>query len=281
MNHYPFPNHRLPGPDRPFVLLAGPDVIEGDGSLNQETAQVLKEITQRLGITFYFKSSYDKANRTSHQAYRGPGVEEGLAILNRIKQEEGVALLTDIHSPEEAAQAGKIVDCVQVPAFLSRQTDLLIAAGQTGKLVNLKKGQFLSPRDVIHAVDKVRSTGNNQIYVCERGTTFGYNNLVVDMRCFPIVHEAGYPIIFDATHSVQLPGGSGTASSGERQFVITLARAAVAAGCDGLFIETHPDPDKAPCDGPNMIPLSWVEPLLESLLAIRQTVERSTIPVPC
>ncbi|MCA9789303.1 MAG: 3-deoxy-8-phosphooctulonate synthase, partial [Cyanobacteria bacterium HKST-UBA05] len=209
--------------------------------------------------------------------FRGPGVEKGLEILGRIAREVGVQTLTDVHSEEEARLAGDVVDCIQIPAFLSRQTDLLLAAGQTGKPVNIKKGQFLSPRDVLHCANKVRSTGNDQIYICERGASFGYNNLVVDMRAFPIIHEFGLPVIFDATHSVQLPGGGDGVSAGEREYVATLARAAVAAGCDGLFMETHPDPDKAPCDGPNMIPLTWVEPLLETCLEIRSALSKSAL----
>ena len=276
MTDYPRPSAPF-HPDTPFTLIAGPDALEGNGALNQDAAGYLKDVADRLNIRFYFKGSYDKANRTKHSSFRGPGVEKGLEILGRIAREVGVQTLTDVHSEEEARLAGDVVDCIQIPAFLSRQTDLLLAAGQTGKPVNIKKGQFLSPRDVLHCANKVRSTGNDQIYICERGASFGYNNLVVDMRAFPIIHEFGLPVIFDATHSVQLPGGGDGVSAGEREYVATLARAAVAAGCDGLFMETHPDPDKAPCDGPNMIPLTWVEPLLETCLEIRSALSKSAL----
>jgi 2-dehydro-3-deoxyphosphooctonate aldolase (KDO 8-P synthase) len=262
---------------RPFVVIAGPCVIEGDGQLNRDVAHELKAIMASFGnrIQFYFKSSYDKANRSSVESYRGPGVEEGLALLQSIKEDAGVPILTDVHTADEAAPAAAVADMLQIPAFLCRQTDLLVAAGQTGKAVNIKKGQFLSPNDVGHCADKVKSTGNSNIYITERGTTFGYNNLVVDMRSIPIVHEQGLPLIFDATHSVQLPGGGGKVSGGQRQYVTTLARAAVAAGCDGLFMETHPDPDRGLSDGPNMIPLNWVAPLLETCLALRDVVQQS------
>lgn len=259
----------------PFFVIAGPCVIEADGGqVTHTAAKHLKTVSERLNIPIYFKSSYDKANRTSVQSYRGPGIDEGLELLKIIRETYGLPLLTDIHTVEQAYQAGEWIDMIQVPAFLCRQTDLLVAAGETGKRVNIKKGQFLAPNDIIHCANKVRSTGNDQIYITERGTTFGYNNLVVDMRIIPIVQSLGLPIIFDATHSVQLPGGAGNTSSGERQYVKTLARAAVAAGCNGLFLETHPNPDVAPCDGPNMIPLDWVEPLLENCLAIRALLEK-------
>ena len=264
-------------PPRPFVILAGPDVIEGDGGVNRETAQELQAIVARLArhwpVRFWFKSSYDKANRTSINAYRGPGMEAGLAILEKIKADLGVAILTDVHSPHEALTAARVADMIQVPAFLSRQTDLLLAAGRSGATVNIKKGQFLSPHDVRHAADKTRSAGAQEVYITERGSSFGYNNLVVDMRSIPIVHSYGLPLIFDATHSIQIPGGLGTASDGERAFAPVLARAAVAAECDGLFFETHPEPDKALCDGPNMIALSDVEAMLEDCLRIRQVLQ--------
>ena len=263
----------------PFVLLAGPDVIEHDGSVNLDSAYQLKDITDRLkqnyNIEYYFKSSYDKANRTSVSAYRGPGIEKGLEILNNIRTQVGVPVITDVHSPEEAVLAGQVVDIIQIPAFLSRQTDLLLAAGKTGKIINLKKGQFLSPHDIRHAAEKIKSTGNSKILITERGSTFGYNNLVVDMRCIPIVQSHGYPLIFDATHSIQLPGGGNGCSGGERQYATTLARAAVAAGCNGLFFETHPTPESALCDGPNMIPLSWMEELLTNCLEIHAIVKKS------
>jgi 2-dehydro-3-deoxyphosphooctonate aldolase (KDO 8-P synthase) len=262
----------------PFVVIAGPCVLEGDGEINRHAAQHLKTVLERLQashpnqIQMFFKSSYDKANRTSSGNYRGPGVEKGLAILKDIRDTYGLPILTDVHSPQEAEAVGPIVDFIQIPAFLCRQTDLLVAAGETGKPINIKKGQFLSPKEVQYCADKVKSTGNEQIFITERGTTFGYNNLVVDMRSIPIVQSLGLPIIFDATHSVQLPGGGEGKSSGQREFAPVLARAAVAAGCDGLFIETHPSPDNAPSDGPNMLPLEWVEPLLETCLRIRDTV---------
>ncbi|MDH4379499.1 MAG: 3-deoxy-8-phosphooctulonate synthase [Vampirovibrionales bacterium] len=263
----------------PFTLLAGPDVLEGDGSINLQSAHYLKAMVDRLSktyaIEYYFKSSYDKANRTSITAYRGPGAKQGLEMLKRIQGDVGVKLITDVHSVEEATLAGTVVDMIQVPAFLSRQTDLLLAAGDTGKIVNIKKGQFLSPHDTINAVEKVKSTGNTNVFVTERGTTFGYNNLVVDMRGVPIVQGYGVPVIFDATHSIQLPGGQGTSSGGQREYAITLARAAVAAGCNGLFFETHPDPATALCDGPNMLPLTWMEPLLETCLSIRSLLLQS------
>ncbi len=256
-----------------FIVIAGPCVIENDGGeITRKAARHLKTVADRLHIPLYFKSSYDKANRSSIQSYRGPGLDKGLDILQSVKDEFGLPLLTDVHSPEEAREAGKVVDMIQIPAFLCRQTDLLVAAGETGKTVNIKKGQFLSPKDVVNCAEKVKSTGNHQIYITERGTTFGYNNLVVDMRSVPIIQDAGWPLIFDATHSVQLPGGAGTASSGERQYAPVLARAAVAAGCSGLFLETHPNPDAAPSDGANMLPLEWVEPLLTSCLLIRQVL---------
>lgn len=234
----------ISAPDAPFVILAGPDVIEGDGGVNRETAEELQAIiarlSQRWSVKFWFKSSYDKANRTSVDAYRGPGAQAGLAILAKIKADLGVAIVTDVHSPQEALDAARVADMIQVPAFLSRQTDLLLAAGRSGAAVNIKKGQFLSPHDVRHAADKARNAGARELYVTERGSSFGYNNLVVDMRSIPIAHSYGLPIIFDATHSIQLPGGLGTASGGERQFAPVLARAATAAGCDGLFLKPIP-----------------------------------------
>ncbi len=261
-----------------FVVIAGPCVIEADGGeIARKAARHLKTVADRLQIKAYFKSSYDKANRSSIQGYRGPGLDKGLQILASIRDEFGLPLLTDVHSPEEALAAGKVIDMLQIPAFLCRQTDLLVAAGETGRAVNIKKGQFLSPKDVIHCADKVKSTGNDQVYITERGTTFGYNNLVVDMRSIPIVQSYGLPLIFDATHSVQLPGGAGSASSGERQYAPILARAAVAAGCAGLFMETHPDPNTAPSDGANMLPLDWIEPLLTECLQIRAALQKQPV----
>jgi 2-dehydro-3-deoxyphosphooctonate aldolase (KDO 8-P synthase) len=259
--------------DVPFVIIAGPCVLEGNqGELNRKVAERLKKIMASRPVHFFFKSSYDKANRTSVDSYRGPGLEEGLGILSEIKRDNQVNILTDVHNIHEVAPAAEVVDMLQIPAFLCRQTDLLVEAGKTGKAINIKKGQFLSPHEVAHGANKVKTTGNQQIYITERGTTFGYNNLVVDMRSIPIVQSLGLPLIFDATHSVQLPGGQGTSSGGQRQFVTTLARAAVAAGCNGIFFETHPDPDQAPCDGSNMIPLDWVEDMVDTCLRIREAL---------
>jgi 2-dehydro-3-deoxyphosphooctonate aldolase (KDO 8-P synthase) len=235
-------------------------------------------VSERLSIKLYFKSSYDKANRSSIHSYRGPGLEKGLDILRSIRDDYGLPLLTDVHSAEEATAAGQVVDMIQIPAFLCRQTDILVAAGETGKAVNIKKGQFLSPKDVLHCAEKVRSTGNHQIYITERGSTFGYNNLVVDMRSIPIIQSQTLPLIFDATHSVQLPGGAGSTSSGERQYAPVLARAAVAAGCSGLFMETHPDPEVALSDGANMLPLEWIEPLVSTCLSLREVLRKQPIP---
>jgi 2-dehydro-3-deoxyphosphooctonate aldolase (KDO 8-P synthase) len=262
----------------PFVLIAGPCVLEGpEGHLNQDVAETLKAITSQLSaqyepIQFYFKSSFDKANRSSGASYRGPGLGKGLDILHRIKTDVGVPVLTDIHEKEEAAPAAQVVDMLQIPAFLCRQTSLLHAAGATGLPVNVKKGQFLSPQEVKHCAIKVREAGDSPVWITERGNSFGYNTLVVDMRVFPIVHEMGLPIIFDATHSVQQPGGLGDRSGGQRQYAPTLAFAATAAGCNGLFIETHPDPDNALSDGPNMIPLAQMHEVLEQVLRIRQAL---------
>lgn len=274
MYEYPTPPFQQ---DAPFVIIAGPCVLEGNqGELNRKVAERLKKIMASRPVNFFFKSSYDKANRTSVNSYRGPGLEEGLGILSEIKRDNEIQILTDVHNLHEVAPAAEVVDMLQIPAFLCRQTDLLVEAGQTGKAINIKKGQFLSPQEVAHGANKVKTTGNQQIYITERGTTFGYNNLVVDMRSIPIVHSLGLPLIFDATHSVQLPGGQGTSSGGQRQFVTTLARAAVAAGCNGIFFETHPDPDKAPCDGANMIPLEWVEDMVDTCLRIREAIQSCT-----
>ena len=238
------------------------------------TAKVLKKITGRLKIPFVFKASYDKANRSSVHSYRGQGLEKGLKLLGQIRKELEVPVLTDVHSPEEAALAARVADILQIPAFLCRQTDLLIAAGKTGKWVNIKKGQFVAPRDMELAIEKIEhGARSQQILLTERGASFGYNNLVVDFRSIPIMKQTGYPVIFDASHSVQLPAGAGSRSGGERQYIPTLARAAIAAGADGLFLETHPDPDKALSDGPNMLPLAEVEGLLRSLLKIRKSLD--------
>jgi 2-dehydro-3-deoxyphosphooctonate aldolase (KDO 8-P synthase) len=260
------------GLDRPLFLIAGPCVIESR-ELAMETAGRLKEITARLGVPFIYKSSFDKANRSSIGSFRGPGVEGGLKILEAVKRELGVPVLTDIHEDTPLDEVAAVVDVMQTPAFLCRQTNFIVAACSQGRPVNIKKGQFLSPWEMSNVVAKARSTGNEQIMVCERGFTFGYNNLVSDMRALAIMRETGAPVVFDATHSVQLPGGQGTASGGQREFVPVLARAAVAAGIAGLFMETHPDPAKALSDGPNAWPLDRLEGLLETLRVLDETVK--------
>jgi 2-dehydro-3-deoxyphosphooctonate aldolase (KDO 8-P synthase) len=260
-----------------FIVIAGPCVLETNrGALNMDVAKQLKTLMAKFPeVKFYFKSSFDKANRSSINSYRGPGLEEGLQILKEIKNTVGVPILTDVHSIEQVMPSAEVVDMLQIPAFLCRQTDLLLEAGRSGIPVNVKKGQFVAPLDMRHAAQKVRSTGNNQVYITERGSTFGYNNLVVDMRSIPITHSLDLPIIFDATHSVQLPGGAGETTAGNREYAPILARAAVAAGCDGLFFETHPTPEKGLSDASNMLPLAWVEPLLDSCLKIRAILKNS------
>ena len=255
----------------PHVIIAGPCVIE-DAGLVLETAAELKRITTDLKLSFIFKSSYDKANRSSGQSFRGPGLKEGLAILSKVKETLGVPILSDVHTSEEATAAGEVLDVLQIPAFLCRQTDLLVAAARTGRAVNVKKGQFLAPWDMVNVVQKVEAAGNRRLLLTERGASFGYNNLVTDFRALPIMRRLGYPVIFDATHSVQLPGGAGTTSSGQREFVAPLARAAVAAGCEGLFMEVHPKPDTALSDGPNMVPLGDVRRLLEQVVRVAAAV---------
>jgi 2-dehydro-3-deoxyphosphooctonate aldolase (KDO 8-P synthase) len=255
------------GGTQPHVLIAGPCVIEGEGHA-LETAARVAEIARALDIPFIFKSSYDKANRTSIASFRGVGLREGIRILRQVREQVKVPILTDVHSVEEAGEAGQAVDVLQIPAFLCRQTDLLVAAAKTGRVVNVKKGQFLSPWEMSNVVKKLEEAGTRRFFLTERGTTFGYNNLVVDMRSLPVMRRLGYPVIFDATHSVQLPGGGGTASSGQREFVPTLANAAAAAGCDGFFMEVHPTPERAPSDGPNMVPLHALKPLLERLMRL-------------
>lgn len=244
------------------VLIAGPCVIESE-TLALETAHRIAEIAQAVGMPYIFKSSYDKANRSSITSFRGLGIQEGLGILRKVKERVGAPLLTDVHSVEEARTAGEVVDVLQIPAFLCRQTDLLVAAAKTCRVVNVKKGQFLSPWDMANVVKKLEESGTRRILLTERGATFGYNNLVVDMRALPVMRGLGYPVIFDATHSVQLPGGGGTTSSGQREFIAPLASAAAGAGCDGFFMEVHPRPDEALSDGPNMVPLSELKRLLE------------------
>jgi 2-dehydro-3-deoxyphosphooctonate aldolase (KDO 8-P synthase) len=248
-------------------LIAGPCVIESE-KLCLQVAESLKKTCAKLGIFYVFKASYDKANRTSGKSFRGPGLEEGLRTLAKVREEIGVPVLTDVHTETQVTAAAEAVDILQIPAFLCRQTDLINAAVETGKIVNLKKGQFLSPKEMGQVVDKARSAGAKKLLVTERGTTFGYNNLVADMRSIPIMRGFGFPVIFDATHSVQLPGGGGDKSSGQREFAPVLARCALVAGANGLFIETHPRPDQALSDGPNMIPLAEIPKLLQQLLRI-------------
>ncbi len=258
-------------PEPVFFLIAGPCVIE-----NYDTtflvANHLKKVTDKLGIPFIFKASFDKANRSSIQSFRGPGFDKGLDILSSIKTDLEIAVISDIHLPDQAKKAARVLDIIQIPAFLCRQTDLIVAACNTGKPVNIKKGQFLAPLECQNILNKAKESGNTNICITERGSSFGYNNLVVDFRAIPIIKNLGVPIIFDATHSVQLPGGATDSSAGERQFVPTLAKAAIAAGADGLFIETHPDPEKALCDGPNSMPLYDMEALLSTLLAVKKAV---------
>ena len=262
------------GLDRPFFLIAGPCVIESM-DLQMETAGKLKEITSELGIPFIFKSSFDKANRTSVSGFRGPGMEAGLQVLAEVKRQLGVPVLTDVHEYTPIDEVASVVDVLQTPAFLVRQTDFIQKVCSAGKPVNIKKGQFLAPWDMKPVVEKARATGNTQIMVCERGASFGYNNLVSDMRSLAVMRETGCPVVFDATHSVQLPGGQGTSSGGQRQHVPVLARAAVAVGIDGLFMETHPDPDKALSDGPNAWPLPKMRALLETLKALDDVTKRN------
>ena len=255
------------GAAEPLFLIAGPCVVEG-AQLTLDIAGRLKEITARLGVPFIFKASYDKANRSSVKSYRGPGIDAGLRILADVRSQLGVPVLTDIHEDTPLAEVAAVVDVLQTPAFLCRQTNFIVAAASQGKPVNIKKGQFLSPWEMQNVVDKARSTGNEQIMVCERGFSFGYNNLVSDMRSLAVMRRTGCPVVFDATHSVQLPGGQGASSGGQREFVPVLARAAVAAGVAGVFMETHPDPARALSDGPNAWPLERMESLLETLLQI-------------
>lgn len=250
----------------PFIL-AGPCVLESR-QLALDVAKELAAISARLDVPIVFKSSYDKANRTSVTSFRGPGMDMGLSWLAEVRETTGLPIVTDIHLPEQAEPVGRVADVLQIPAFLCRQTDLLVAAAETGRIVNVKKGQFLAPWDMKNACEKLRSTGNGRFWLTERGSSFGYNNLVVDMRAVPIMRGFGAPVVFDATHSVQLPGGQGGASGGQREFVIPLASAAVAAGASGVFLEVHPDPDRALCDGPNSLPLAQLEGLLKRLLAI-------------
>ncbi len=260
------------GPDRPLFLIAGPCVIESE-QLVLDTAVRLHEITLDLGLPFIFKASFDKANRSSLNGFRGPGLEQGLRILSRVREQVGVPVLTDVHEDTPLDEVAAVVDVLQTPAFLCRQTNFIRAVAAQGKPVNLKKGQFLAPWDMQHVVNKARDTGNEQLMVCERGVSFGYNNLVSDMRSLAVMRETGAPVVFDATHSVQLPGGQGGSSGGQREFVPVLARAAVAAGISGLFMETHPDPVNALSDGPNSWPLEHMRELLETLLELDRVVK--------
>ena len=260
------------GPDRPLFLIAGPCVIESE-QLAVDTAGRLQELTARLGIPFIYKSSFDKANRTSTDSFRGPGLDEGLRILAAVKDQLGVAVLTDVHEDTPLEEVAAVVDVLQTPAFLCRQTNFIQNVARQGRPVNIKKGQFLAPWDMQNVVDKARAVGNEQIMVCERGVSFGYNTLVSDMRGLAIMRATGCPVVFDATHSVQQPGGQGSRSGGQREFVPVLARAAVAAGVSGLFMETHPDPAHAPSDGPNMWPLDRLEALLATLKGIDERVK--------
>ena len=263
--------------DGDLVMIAGPCVIDG-ADLTLEIARTLKAVSRELGLPFIFKASYDKANRTSLHSFRGPGLREGLKILARVREEVGVPVLSDVHRLEEVAPAAEVLDVLQIPAFLCRQTDLVVAAAAAGKPLNIKKGQFLAPWDMAPVVEKARSTGNAAIFLTERGTSLGYNNLVVDFRGLAIMRGLDCPVVLDVTHSVQLPGGRGTCSGGQREFISPLARAGVAAGVDGLFLEVHPEPDKARCDGPNSLPLGEVEALWRTLKAIHTLLQEHLKP---
>jgi 2-dehydro-3-deoxyphosphooctonate aldolase (KDO 8-P synthase) len=260
------------GPDRPLFLIAGPCVVESE-ALTIEIAGQLRDLAASLGVPFIFKASYDKANRSAIGSYRGPGIEEGLRILSEVRHQLGVPVLTDVHEDTPLPEVAAVVDVLQTPAFLCRQTNFIVAACSQGRPVNIKKGQFLSPWEMRNVVDKARSTGNEQVMACERGFSFGYNNLVSDMRSLAVMRGFGVPVVFDATHSVQLPGGKGAASGGQREFVPVLARAAVAAGVSGVFMETHPRPEEALSDGPNAWPLQRMRPLLEILVELDRTVK--------
>lgn len=264
------------GLDKPLFLIAGPCVIESE-RMAMETSSQLKEITSRLGIPFIYKSSFDKANRSSGDSFRGPGIEQGLRILQKVKDEVGVPVLTDVHEDTPIDEVASVVDVLQTPAFLCRQTNFILRVAATGKPVNIKKGQFLAPGDMKNVIDKARSTGNQNIMACERGVSFGYNNLVSDMRSLAIMRESHCPVVFDGTHSVQLPGGQGTSSGGQREHIPVLARAAVAAGISGLFMETHPDPANALSDGPNAWPLQKMESLINVLMQIDATIKNGIL----
>ncbi len=263
------------GDSHPLVLISGPCVIESE-ELCLEIAAGVKAMCSRLGISYVFKASFDKANRTSASSFRGPGLITGLAILNRVKTSLNLPILTDIHEISQVGAAAEVVDILQIPAFLCRQTDLIVAAAKTGRTINIKKGQFMAPQDMKMAVDKVKQTGNHNVFLTERGFSFGYNNLIVDMRSLAIMRGLGVPVVFDGTHSVQLPGGMGASSGGQREFVPPLVRAAAAVGIDGLFLETHPDPSLAKSDGPNSIPLDQLESILRQGVKIHELVRQST-----
>lgn len=258
----------------PFFVIAGPCVIETE-ALTLQVARYLKETGEAMNIPVIFKTSYDKANRTSRDSYRGPGLDKGLEIIDKVKKETGLSVLSDVHRQQDITRAAAVLDVIQIPAFLCRQTDLILAAAETGRPVNIKKGQFLSPWEVETVIQKVTSTGNQNLSITERGTSFGYNNLVVDIRSIAIIKTFGVPVVFDATHSVQLPGGGGTCSGGQREFIQVLSKAAVAAGANGVFMEVHPDPDSALCDGPNSLPLNQIRPLLAMLKEIHGLVRSS------
>ena len=262
------------GLDRPLFLIAGPDTLESE-QLCVDVAGQLKEHTAKLKMPYVFKGSFDKANRTSGASYRGPGMAEGLKILESVKKKVGVPVITDVHEDTPLGEVAAVVDVIQTPAFLCRQTNFIRSVAQQGKPVNIKKGQFLSPWEMKQVVDKAKSTGNQQVMVCERGFSFGYNNLVVDMRGLAVMRDTGCPVVFDATHSVQLPGGQGTASGGQREHIPVLARAAVAAGVSGVFMETHPKPDEALCDGPNSWPLALMKELIETLAELDRVVKKN------
>lgn len=266
------------GDGQTLPLIAGPCVIE-NRDIVFRTAEKLKIICEKLKTPFVFKSSYDKANRTSLDSFRGHGIEKSLEILQEAKKEFDIFILSDVHEISEIPLVKEVLDVIQIPAFLCRQTNLILEASKTGKVVNIKKGQFLAPDDVVNIVKKAYSTGNENILITERGTSFGYHNLVVDMRSFDIIHKFGIPVVFDSTHSVQLPGQAGMKSSGQREFIPTLLKAAVASGCDGIFMETHPDPDNALSDGPNMVPLDKVEDLLKEALRIKEAVSKSCVAI--
>lgn len=260
------------GKDSPFTLISGPCVIESENHA-LETAHFLKELANECGIQLIYKSSYDKANRTSIHSYRGPGIKDGLAILSRVKEAYGLPVLSDIHLPSEAQPAAEVLDVLQIPAFLARQTDLLVACAKTQKVINVKKGQFMAPWDMQHVVDKLQEAGNTTLLLCDRGTTFGYNNLVTDVRAIPIMQNMGYPVVFDASHSVQLPGGLGSSSGGQREYIPTLAKAALAAGANCIFMESHPDPHAAKSDATSVFPFDELKNLLMQLKKVYETVQ--------